>query len=511
MDQTMKRIIYCLLLLTISNITYSQGGFVYFLDSGSLQRNEVSDISYDPENNEIFLLGNHLDSNFNALKITKLDTFGFQLDSLIFYGDSITPFSIKDENNISISNKGSFVTYGDLLFSNNDQFILEFDKELNVLNFNILSENPNIETNLSRNNISINGNNYLFGIKQGSDLKSDIAIIKIDHDGIKDFEKLYAPEVDLNYRISTSVKVGDDKLTISGLLSDGAPINLSDPWITEYILIQIDTLGNITHEINSQTDTRDGSPSEVVHFINEAGEERLAFGSAELLVDENVNAIVNRIRYLVTDMEGNIYNSIILSQPNTPNNYLSFNRKIENGFLTSGQAEVGDVEGVWPVLGKMNEDGDTMWWSTYDINDRESLWDKVIVTGMDIMPSGSILICGNMTEFENEFASTIRPFIMKLDKNGCLEPDCRPIVNTVENKLDQIDISVTPNPGTDQVTISTSLHGDVHITDITGRTIWKQNINTSDTTIDTHNWNNGIYLITLLNKERSISQKWLKL
>ena len=510
MVEIMRIALISLILLMCQLALIAQGGFVKFLDSGPTERNQVYDIHYDKNSDQVLIIYNHVDSmNFYSLGITSLDTNLVELWDIKYSGDYTNDYILNEFNTITPLGK-DFSIFGNR-WRDGLLYQLVVDNEGNLLDeFNYTLPNNSI-SRISRNQISADSTIHLSHNNQTNNGLINHCIIHPDLLGGTNFKVTHGNGNLLNEAPSRMSLSLSNNIISPGFQYTTIPFNLLEPWNTSYYILQVDAIGNIKHEINSQTETRGGSPSEVVHFINNEGEERLAFGSHELIVNESLNTIVNSIRYFIVDMEGNIQNSIVLSEPTSPFNYLSFNRKVTDGFLTCGQSEVGDVVGVWPVLSKMDEQGDTIWWSTYDINDRESLWDKVIVTGMDIMPSGSILICGNMTEFPDQISSNIRPFIMKLDKHGCLEPDCRPLVNAVSDELDEVEMSATPNPGSERVRISTSESGVLNVTDIAGRAIHNQSIHTGECTLNTTDWEKGVFVITLNTKNGQRSIKWIKL
>jgi hypothetical protein len=63
---------------------------------------------------------------------------------------------------------------------------------------------------------------------------------------------------------------------------------------------------------------------------------------------------------------------------------------------------------------------------------------------------------------------------------------------------------VYPNPFEDQLTIANLLDGtswDVRITNSLGQLVAKQKVTSSNSSIDSKNWNAGVYFVTLLSKE----------
>ena len=63
---------------------------------------------------------------------------------------------------------------------------------------------------------------------------------------------------------------------------------------------------------------------------------------------------------------------------------------------------------------------------------------------------------------------------------------------------------VYPNPFEDQLIISDLAVGtawDVRVTNCMGQLVTQQNVTSSNSSIDSKNWNSGVYFVTLLSKE----------
>lgn len=71
-------------------------------------------------------------------------------------------------------------------------------------------------------------------------------------------------------------------------------------------------------------------------------------------------------------------------------------------------------------------------------------------------------------------------------------------------------INIYPNPAKEQVTIETTVpFFDVVLTDITGKTVWKQAKNTYKTSINCSQLTSGLYLIQLKSSEKTFTKKLL--
>ena len=83
--------------------------------------------------------------------------------------------------------------------------------------------------------------------------------------------------------------------------------------------------------------------------------------------------------------------------------------------------------------------------------------------------------------------------------------------------LDQEDdLSVFPNPGTHQLTVTTNstyLMDHLQITDLSGRVVLEKNIQQENTVrIEAEALQKGVYTIVIhLNNKKTVTKKWIKL
>jgi len=84
--------------------------------------------------------------------------------------------------------------------------------------------------------------------------------------------------------------------------------------------------------------------------------------------------------------------------------------------------------------------------------------------------------------------------------------DCYPVGI---NEYNSSNYNIYPNPTSNQLTIDTELEiSEITIIDITGKTI--KTITTDFNIVDVSNLTNGIYFIKIINKEGSITKKFVK-
>lgn len=503
------KLVTSILLLLSSILLNAQGGWVKFLDGGPLQRNEVYDILYDEESNQIVSMINDIDSsNFYSLLLMSVDTFGIERWSRKYVGDGTNDYII-NERNVIKKNEDKLSIFCNK-FYDKQRSLIYFDLEGNVIEeaeFNLANED---RIAITCSHFYLNGNLFMTNNLQRNSYEIDINLNKLENGSVLDREVNFGENNFKNDRISRSHIINGNQILLAGTQGKDYNSTPVSDWERHFYMVITDEDGNVLREIVNDSDIKEGLVSEVVHYYTEEGEERLAFGCTRFGIDTLAQDLTGTIRYLITDIEGNILHSTEIGNDLTQYNYLSYNQKVDDGFIVAGQMILDDLSARLPVVGRLDEEADTIWWQSYDINDRESFYDKVEITGMDILPSGSIFLCGNLEEFSDGFNSINRPFIMKLDKHGCLEPGCRTDVSTDDETLvDPLGI-LYPNPGKDSFTFQSQNNGSIKIFNTSGKLLNEEIIISGSNSIDCSSYSSGLYIIQFDDGNSVNTYKWIK-
>jgi hypothetical protein len=84
-----------------------------------------------------------------------------------------------------------------------------------------------------------------------------------------------------------------------------------------------------------------------------------------------------------------------------------------------------------------------------------------------------------------------------------------------DNQLNN-GLSLFPNPGSDQLNISTELTpgqaGSIQVMDIHGRIILQQDVRGGDGAIklNVQSWSEGVYVVRLVSQEKESTLRWIK-
>ena len=485
-------LLFTLLALNVN----AQDSFVTFLDNDESKLG-IYDIIYDEEIDCYFTLGNKIDS-LNGLWIAKFNKCGILIDENFFYGDTLYNFQLEQKNKLIKIENGVYFTSGILAFSQSQQYRLFFDRNLDIISYKETS--PFVEglTKFNFSSLKYNDDIILAGTKQKNNFEIDTYVKRISQDGEEIWETEIGKENDLNDRY-TSVIVFDTLIIV------GTTTRILGSSTTAKSQCHISFIdaedGGIMHEFDlNLPQSSNSGPTDVIPF-ERGGQNLLAFGSRKGTYNEEYFEFRSQIRYFITDLTGNVIDSISLGNNLIPSNGLFFNNRINNGFISSGIMLIDDESAVLPFIGKFNEFSDPIWWSHYGINDLPSTFDRYEVTGQIILPDESIVLCGNLEHVLPGTNTKIdRPFIMKLDSEGCFEPGCRESVNN--NSIINLEKTsfIAPNPSKGSFSIPGNSE-EVQLFDTNGNKvpviIHRQGVNTI---IEVPNFRSGVhYIIYMLN------------
>jgi hypothetical protein len=101
----------------------------------------------------------------------------------------------------------------------------------------------------------------------------------------------------------------------------------------------------------------------------------------------------------------------------------------------------GDTIGhITGCIFKFTADGDSIWMHNYQAVDDPIYGDNNILMDIDEMPDGDFVACGTSHIF---YLNKYKGWIMRVDANGCLNPDCISSTKEIEENSEFI---VYPNP-----------------------------------------------------------------
>ena len=203
-----------------------------------------------------------------------------------------------------------------------------------------------------------------------------------------------------------------------------------------------------------------------------------------------MNGMIYNNRFIIIDSLGNI-----IKDTEFGSNYGYYTgikkvRKVADGFIIGAQMiGEGDDNGNGEVtIIKLDFRGEILWQEHFPLafTNNGEYWLHQL-TGLDIMPSGSILATGYGESNENEYCS----FLIKLDKNGCVEPGCRSV--TVKDEVID-EISIYPNPNSGSFVVECLGEATISIYDISGVKIMQKSLGKGKNDITLSDKHNGVFI-----------------
>jgi hypothetical protein len=180
--------------------------------------------------------------------------------------------------------------------------------------------------------------------------------------------------------------------------------------------------------------------------------------------------------------------------------------EVSDGYIFAGSSDGMLGIETSGLLGKVGFNGDSLWlkhfiplgWDT--IQGRWFFFQDIKTT-----PIGNIVVGGHGSD---RYTSSIRPWILHLDKDGCLEPGCN--TSAISNNLDKlrVDLSIFPNPAINNCSIqihnqnNSSTDLELRIVNNEGKLIYKTHVFNGDFQylLDLKEWQPGAYFVQLIDK-----------
>lgn len=469
---------------------------------------DIHDIYYDEDQKVYFTLFLLSKNSCQGFGVTKLGEDGEILNEYIYCSqDSLDQF-LYFFPNLGLQKIGDDLFYfgGSIVFSGFRTFDYWFDSDLNFVHYNISDtiSTDSVQAHQILRLASYSDNIVQAGQLQKLNFESDLYIKVIDNEGNDVWIEEYFNDDGYSHYVSSLIV--HDSILILGNTKSKLNSSTSDKSQCHIAFVS-QTNGEILHEFD--LNLPEGSnlgPTEVIPFEKD-GETLLAFSSSESTYNEDYFEFRSHIRFFITDLDGNVVDSIRLGTDSSISNGLFYNAKTEVGFVSSGNLLIDDTYRAL-VVGMFDERADTIWWSKYDFNDSEEYAEYYNITSQEVLPDGSIVLCGNLAELEFTTFQPIRkrPFVLKLDADGCLEPGCREGVN-VNSILIKDSYDVSPNPSNGRFEIQ-GKYKDLQLLDVYGNKIYHTSkLNGNATVVEVPSFSTGIYFFNVTKRGVSETKK----
>lgn len=403
----------------------------------------------------------------------KFDTLGNILDFKMHFDSLGDSYSFEQGYEFINTSDGGYAMVGQMFYRHSPVLLkLDVNGDLEYVR-----EFPDTTVYSTRfwNIIEIDNGYIGVGIKQQmSDGKSDAFIIRLNEEGEIIWEVEYGT-LGIYDSLRGLKKINDNKILVIGgsYIGSLSVPTLYDAWIVSKVL-QIDALGNITPVWNSGVEFYDHSSTTPIdlhkdfdnNWVHEASYSRIVNGEEIVYQGE----IVKR------DTNFNVIWSTRFGEPTSnKNNFIDLVNTPDGGWVAAGQyltlltdSSVEAYLGGW--LAKINSEGDSLWSRTDTV-----FWNPIssstnYLSGIVTLPSGSIVACGHLNRYDLDIPASLG-WLIKVNKNGCIEPGCNPIWDGVNLTPLIESFKMFPNPTSDQLKIEGQGCFQVSLHDSSGKVI----------------------------------------
>ena len=445
-------------------------------------------VVYSTESNTIILTGLTREPElFNqGIYLREIDTLGnFLRDTLIIdpsgkfhLAYDFYPTLLTSDNRLLILGSST-----DSIFMH--MYIIDYD--FNLVEKIFYPHDPQqIRTTLYTNIFEVSDGYILHLAKQHLNYNVKQHLLKIDKEGEVIWEKEYG-ENSINYSTLSQSSIWNDKIYITGARSING--------ISKYIF-EIDLEGNLLDE-----------------FYFEKEEDLEVVDVGPIAIDSEGNTIAETSIITLWDNNNGPKSKILEISKYAPDYSLLWNKQFgpdlqwalvgattltldeEDNILASGNIMSVDTASNPSLLIKLSPDGETIWERRDTIFqselDSKSSFSRHTTKKHIVLPSGSTVMAGTAKQ-SDDLGGKIYGYVIKVDKDGCLEPGCRGSVNVNSSRIED-SYDIVPNPSIGRFEIP-GKHNDAHLFDVYGNKIaFTSSFNGESTLVDVLNFSNGLY------------------
>ncbi len=449
-----------------------------------------------------------------GLFFVKLDTLGNILDYKTHYDSAGYNYVFVEGAKMIKTSDGGYALVGSR-FESSIPLIFKLDVEGEIA---FIGEYPD-DTTLTKwhtDIIEIENGYISIGYKQQvDDGFLDGFAMRIDDSGNKLWELNYG-ETGLGDAFSGIRQISTNVILLTGGSGISTPIiNPNEDAWGKGIAVKIDTLGNILWEWESeQVLTGSGSgpafgriyPTSDGNWVNEGYNNiiKTLFGEPTLVYK---GEIVKR------DTNFNVLWSTSFGDHTTfTNNFIDVVATPDGGWVavgTYGQL-VDPVEYTGyraGMIAKVNAQGDSLW-SRLDTLFTPAYGSIPSLANAVVLPSGSIIACGKVDRYEPDPVKSLG-WIIKVDRDGCLEPNCRP-TSTSELFPDILDFTVFPNPAREVLHIQGEGQFAVNIYSLDGKIHLSREELFQIATLELSDFPSGIYFLQIRQGNQLLTKRLVK-
>lgn len=391
-----------------------------------------------------------------GLLFAKLDTFGNVLDHRIHFDELGDNYSFEDGYEMIKTVDGGYALVGQMFgrqfpvlikldVNGNLEFVQEYPDETvyNIRHWNLIEMQHGFITT---------------GVKQQmSDGLWDSFIMGTDQQGNKLWETSYG-ELGLWDDLKGIQKINENEFLITGYTfnTTSQVQDRRDLYVIPKA-IRVDALGQVLWEWEGEIDFVGGLSAAFVKIQPTQDGNWIHDGASSTILEDN--SIVFQGEIVKRDTNFNTIWHTSFGQPTSNmNNLVDVASCPDGGWVAVGQyinvVSEGPIWGYYAsMIAKVSADGDSLWSRLDTLFNPTMIASEPYLSGVVVHPSGSIFTCGRVDKLYPD-PRKFYGWLIKVDKDGCMEPGCNPMVSTTNLKPLLEKITVYPNPVVDKLTIS---------------------------------------------------------
>lgn len=448
-----------------------------------------------------------------GLLFVKMDTFGNVLDHQIHFDDLGDNYSFEQGYQMIKTTDRGYALVGQM-FSRQFPVLIKLDESGDL---EWVQEYPD-ETvfNIRHWNVIETQHGFIsVGVKQQMDDGYwDAFIMGTDNQGNKKWEVSYG-EYGVWDQLRGINEINGNEFLVTGstAISSSQVTDKADLWATAKAM-KIDTLGNMTWEWEGEQTYAGADTSSTFMYLfptsdgNWVNESSI---STVLAPDEQAFQGVIAKR----DTNFNVIWQTTFGQPTSNlNNFVNIAPCPDGGWVAVGQyvnAVEEDPLGGFraAMIAKVNIDGDSLWSRLDTLFDHTMIASRPYLSGVVVLPSGSIFACGRV---DKTFPSPSKSYgwLIKVDKDGCMEPGCNPMVNSTSLLPILEGFKVYPNPVVDQFTVTGIGRYNIDLINTNGQLLERYEDQFELTEMNISQYTSGVYFLRIRKGSTWLTKKIIK-
>jgi len=446
----MKPILIVVLVLLTIQITSAQTGFIKSYDF-NYPAVIFTNISIDQDT--LIVAGLARTDTFphtTGILFAKIDTVGqvlshqLHLDSL---GSPYTTGGIPSGLMI-VSDHSGYIMLGNIL-SRQTGMVMKLDNEGNQEWVKEYTDSLTIQ-DLYTDIIEVPDGYLIIGHKAKLDFWVDGFVMKIDYEGNQLWQKYYGENNERSDYFEDIIKINDNEYVIGGSKRPATGARWQD-YNPNIRIFGIDSLGNELWSWEGE-DTLEEMWMRGIHQDTDGN---WVYGTVE--GEFTFDGALRRQGKLVKrDADFNLIYSKTYDEMESDRDY--FNRVISlnnEDWLALGTNYEAEASGTalhgWML--RLDENGDSLWTRKDKVFPDSTFFTNQYLHSAVELSSGSIIAAGY---YEADFQPS-QGILIKVNESGCIDTTgCVPLVTSIEEEQESVQIEVYPNPAIDQVTIEVS-------------------------------------------------------